>query len=68
MPSAKIRATLAVVLLVLSFVWLWDDQVHGAKGFVSLYVAPLIVIGNLVGAYWGVRIMNAKFPKWPGPQ
>jgi len=67
MPSPRVRGTLAGVLLVLSVVWLWDANVHGFKGFVSTYIAPVIIIGNLVQAYWSIRESTAKQLKWNGP-
>jgi len=64
MPSRIAQMTIAGMVLALSGAWLWESFTCG-RCFISIYVAPVIIVGNLAGAVWSFRRSGeAVVPKY----
>jgi len=53
LPRFYSRLVIGGALFVLSVVWLWESATCG-RCFVSVYLAPVVIVGNLGMAAWGL--------------
>jgi hypothetical protein len=45
------RIIVGTLLLVLSLAWVWESVTCG-RCFISVYLAPVVIVGNLAMAVW----------------